>query len=59
MIKIRKKYYKPKQSMIGVSIAMLILAVGMVEGATSIRQILIALAIAAVFGYIALSGDRQ
>lgn len=59
MVKIRNKFYKPKPAMIGISLGMLILAAGMVEGATTIRQILIALSIAAVFGYIALSGDRQ
>ena len=52
------KRYKPKPLTIGISLGMLILAVGMVEGATTIWQILIAVAIAAAFGSIALIGER-
>lgn len=58
MMKTRTKRYKPTSLTIGISLGMLILAVGMVEGATTIWQILIALAIGAAFGSIVLVGER-
>ena len=58
MIRIGNKIYKPKPITIGISLGMLILAAGMVEGATTIWQLLLPITIAAVIGSIALIGER-
>lgn len=58
MMRTKTKRYKPKPLTIGISLGVLILAAGMVEGATTIWQMLISVTIGVTFGSIALIGER-
>ena len=57
MMRTKTKRLKPTKITIGTSLGVLILAAGMVEGATTIWQLLIAITIGITFGSLALIGE--
>ena len=59
MIQFRKKIYTPTPLMIWISTIIVLMSGFMVEGATSLGQLIMPIFLGLIFGYIALSGKHD
>lgn len=59
MLKVNRKLYTPTPLMIWISTIIVLMSGFMVEGATSLGQLITPIFLGVIFGYIALSGKHD